>query len=116
MFDCFYYLIIFDYFPLFLHVLITLIKLIFWLKFFPRKRQAEDMGAGAGERTAGSCLVSGPLRLSQDHVHSCVACTLHRVPGGGEQEAEVQSVLCLPCQTVGIIYFILLLSKFRFFN
>ena len=67
MLDGCYYLIVLDYFPLFLHVLITLIKLIFGLKFFPRKRQAEDMGAGVAERTAGSCFVSGPLRTSQDH-------------------------------------------------
>ena len=35
MFDGYYYLIIFDYFPLFLHALITLIKLIFLAKVFP---------------------------------------------------------------------------------
>ena len=35
-----------DCLPLFLYVLISLIKLILWLKFSTGKRQAEDTGAG----------------------------------------------------------------------
>ena len=39
-----------DCFPLFLQVLISLIKLILWLKFSTDKRQAENMvGVGWGE-------------------------------------------------------------------
>ena len=40
----YYYLVSFDCFPLFLHFLTSLIKLILWLNFFSDKRQAEDMG------------------------------------------------------------------------
>ena len=35
-----------DCLPLFSYVLISLIKLILWLKFSTGNRQAEDMGAG----------------------------------------------------------------------
>ena len=34
----------FDCFPLFLHVLISLLKLILWVKISTDKRQAEDIG------------------------------------------------------------------------
>ena len=51
-----YYLVSLDCFPLFLYVLISLIKLILWLKFSMGKRQAEDIGGGA--RTIGSCSIS----------------------------------------------------------
>ena len=37
----YYYLISFDSFPLFLHVLTSLIKLALWLKFFRRQRTWE---------------------------------------------------------------------------
>ena len=36
----------FDSFPLFSHVLISLIKLSLWLTFPTDKKQAEDMGEG----------------------------------------------------------------------
>ena len=39
----YYYLVFFDCFPLFLHVLISLIKLTLCLSFSTDKRQAEDM-------------------------------------------------------------------------
>ena len=44
-----YYLVSFDC-SMFLHFLTSLIKLIFWLKFFfpTDKRQAEDMAGGQG--------------------------------------------------------------------
>jgi len=41
-----YYLVLLDYFPLFLHFLTSLIKFILCLKFFEDRRQVEDM---AGE-------------------------------------------------------------------
>ena len=41
-------LLLFDCFPLFLHFLTSLMKLILWLKFFTDKRQAEDMGGVGG--------------------------------------------------------------------
>ena len=40
----YYYLVFFDCFPLFLHVLTSLIKLTLSLSFSTDKRQAEDMG------------------------------------------------------------------------
>ena len=41
----YYYLVYFDYFPLFIHFLTSLIKLILWLKFLhTQKKKAEDMG------------------------------------------------------------------------
>ena len=53
----YYYLVSFDYFPLFIHVLTTLIKLILWLKFLHKKRRLRTWGSGGGqgERTIESC-------------------------------------------------------------
>ena len=53
-------------FSLFSHVLISLIKLILWLKFSTYKRQAEDMEGRQGARTTGSCSVSTATRKLKD--------------------------------------------------
>ena len=45
----YHYLVSCDCFPLFLHVLISLIQHILWLNFSTDKRQAEDMRGGMGK-------------------------------------------------------------------
>lgn len=47
-----------DYFPLLLHFLISLIKLILWLKFFYKQKAGRGHGWGGGGRARGSCSIS----------------------------------------------------------
>ena len=58
-------LVLLDSFPLFLHFLTSLIKLILWLKFFTDKRQAEDM------RERGGRGPQGPAPFPSEHGHVC---------------------------------------------
>ena len=44
MTELLHYLVYFDRFPLFLHFLTSLIKLIFWLKFFHRQKAGRGLG------------------------------------------------------------------------
>ena len=75
-----YYLVLLDCFPLLMHFLTFLVKLIFWLKFFHRQRQAED-GVGAGERRKSILRYfnTSSLPWSSGIVYSCVTCVLLQV-------------------------------------
>ena len=52
-----YCFVLFECFPLFLHFLSSLIKLILWLKFVHRQRQGE-VTEGGQANTVESCSVS----------------------------------------------------------
>ena len=60
-----YYLVSFDCFPLFLHFLISLIKLLLWLKFFHRQEAGWGHGRGLG---GGGLGVARTIRSSSASV------------------------------------------------
>ena len=77
MFNDYYYLVSFDCFPLFLHFLTSLIKLILWLNFFQRQKAGEGQCLGQGCGVVGSVLLCFTRKLVQCPKEAGAALTHH---------------------------------------
>ena len=69
----YYYLVCFDCFPLFLHFLVSPIKLTLWLKCFHRQKAGWGHRVGRWGRTLRSCSISVPQGLHPNHPSASIS-------------------------------------------